>query len=248
MNISLENKVVIITGSTSGIGEACAEAFGRVGANVVVCGRRQEKGAAVVSRIKENGGKALFIQTDVTDDASMEYLVSEVIQQFGKIDILVNNAGLYRSFDFEKIDMKREYEEVFNINVRSYIYLSKLVLEYMLERNTGNIINIASVGALNGGSGIATYCASKGAVLQLTRSMAKEFGSRGIRVNSILPGLIHTEMMPKNGPLDQIIESTIPLKRAGKALEIAHPILFICSEYASYINGAGIVIDGGQSA
>lgn len=248
MNISFEGKVVIVTGSTSGIGQACAEAFANAGANVVVCGRRQEKGESVVGGINNNGGKALFIQTDVTDDASMEHLVLEVVKTYGKIDILVNNAGLYRSFEFEKIDMDRDYEELFNINVRSYIYLSKLVLKYMLERSDGNIVNIASVGGLNGGPGIATYCASKGAVLQLTRSMAKEFGSRGIRVNSILPGLIHTEMMPEDGPMDQIIDSTIPLKRAGKSMEVAQPILFICSKHASYINGASIVIDGGQSA
>lgn len=248
MNISFEGKVVIVTGSTSGIGEACAEAFAQKGADVVVCGRRLDKGKAVVDKIKKNGGNALFIQTDVCDDASMDNLVAEVIKRFDKIDVLINNAGVYKSFAFEQIDMQTDYEDLFNINVRSYIYLSKLVLPYMLERKEGNIVNIASIGGLNGGPGIATYCASKGAILQLTRSMAKEFGGRGIRVNSILPGLIHTEMMPKDGPMDQFIDQAIPLKRAGESKEIAEPILFICSNYASYINGASIVIDGGQSA
>ncbi|EOH99534.1 hypothetical protein UAW_00686 [Enterococcus haemoperoxidus ATCC BAA-382] len=248
MNISFEGKVVIVTGSTSGIGAATAEAFAKAGADVIVCGRREDKGTVVVEKIKENGGKAVFIQTDVSDDSSMDHLVEEVVKKYGKIDVLVNNAGVYKSFAFEQIDMEKEYEEVFTINVRSYIYLSKLVLKYMLKQKSGNIINISSVGALNGGPGIATYCASKGAILQLTRSMAKEFGSRGIRVNSILPGLIHTEMMPEGGPMDQIIDNMIPLKRAGESQEIAHPILFICSQYASFINGASIVIDGGQSA
>lgn len=248
MNISFEGKVVIVTGSTSGIGAATAEAFAQAGADVIVCGRREDKGTVVVEKIKENGGKAVFIQTDVSDDSSMDHLVEEVVKKYGKIDVLINNAGVYKSFAFEQIDMEKEYEEVFTINVRSYIYLSKLVLKYMLKQKSGNIINISSVGALNGGPGIATYCASKGAILQLTRSMAKEFGSRGIRVNSILPGLIHTEMMPEGGPMDQIIDNMIPLKRAGESQEIAHPILFICSQYASFINGASIVIDGGQSA
>ncbi|EOL45857.1 SDR family NAD(P)-dependent oxidoreductase [Enterococcus caccae] len=248
MDISFQNKVVIVTGSTSGIGEATAIAFAKEGADVIVCGRRTDKGIAVVDRIKKNGGKALFIQTDVSDDTSMDHLVKEVIKLYGKIDVLVNNAGIYKSFAFEQIDMVKEYEEVFTVNVRSYVYLSKLVLKHMLEQGSGNIINISSVGALNGGPGIATYCASKGAILQLTRSMAKEFGGRGIRVNSVLPGLIHTEMMPENGPMDQIIDSMIPLKRAGKSHEIAQPILFLCSQYASFINGASIVIDGGQSA
>ncbi|MEI5992866.1 SDR family NAD(P)-dependent oxidoreductase [Candidatus Enterococcus mansonii] len=248
MNISFKDNVVIVTGSTSGIGEATAKEFAQAGATVIVCGRREDKGEVVVEKIKEYGGNALFIQTDVTDDSSMQHLVEEVIKQFGKIDVLINNAGVYRSFPFEQIDMEKEYEELFNINVRSYIYLSKLVLKYMLERGTGNIINIASVGGLNGGPGIATYCASKGAILQLTRSMAKEFGGRGIRVNSVLPGLIHTEMMPEGGPMDQVIDTMIPLKRAGQSQEIAQPILFLCSPYASFINGASIMIDGGQSA
>ncbi|MGX7243689.1 SDR family NAD(P)-dependent oxidoreductase [Enterococcus quebecensis] len=248
MNISFEDKIVIVTGSTSGIGAATAEAFAQSGATVIVCGRRVEKGEAVVGKIKKNGGHALFVQTDVNDDSSMNHLVAEVIEQYGKIDVLVNNAGVYKSFAFEDIDMEKEYEDVFNINVRSYIYLSKLVLKFMLERKEGSIINIASVGALNGGPGIATYCASKGAILQLTRSMAKEFGGRGIRVNSILPGLIHTEMMPEGGPMDKVIDTMIPLKRAGNSMEIAQPILFVCSPYASFINGASIVIDGGQSA
>lgn len=248
MNISFENQIVVVTGSTSGIGRATAEEFAKAGAEVIVCGRRADKGTAVVETIKKNGGKALFIYTDVSDDSSMDHLVSEVVKTYGKIDVLVNNAGIYKSFEFEKMDMEKDYEEVFTVNVRSYIYLSKLVLNHMLEQKSGNIINISSVGALNGGPGIATYCASKGAILQLTRSMAKEFGGRGIRVNSILPGLIHTEMMPEGGPMDQVIDSMIPLKRAGNSQEIAQPILFICSQFASFINGASIVIDGGQSA
>ncbi|WP_207694875.1 hypothetical protein DOK67_0003107 [Enterococcus sp. DIV0212c] len=248
MNISFEGKVVIVTGSTSGIGAATAEAFAQAGAQVIICGRRIDKGEAIVAKIVENGGKASFIQTDVGNDSSMENLVENVIKDYGKIDVLINNAGVYKSFAFENIDMEKEYEEVFNVNVRSYIYLSKLVLHYMLERKEGNIINIASVGGLNGGPGIATYCASKGAILQLTRSMAKEFGGRGIRVNSVLPGLIHTEMMPEDGPMDRVIDTMIPLKRAGESQEIAQPILFLCSPYASFINGASIVIDGGQSA
>lgn len=247
MNINYDGKVAIVTGATSGIGKSIAEEFGKAGAKVVLCGRRQDKGEAVAEGIRKNGGEALFVQTDVSDDASVEAMVETAIEHYGQIDVLVNNAGIYRQFQFENIDMKKDYDDLFRVNVRSYIYVSKTVLPHMIKRNKGNIINIASIGALNGGPGIATYCASKGAVVQLTRSMAKEFAGRGIRVNSVLPGLIHTEMMPEGGPMDQSIPM-IPMQRAGKGEEIAYPILFLCSEYASFINGASIVVDGGQSA
>lgn len=246
--MKLQGKTALVTGATSGIGLATVERFVKEGAQVVFCGRREEKGREIESRLKAEGADVLFVRADCTIDDDADNLVKATVDAYGKIDILFNNAGILRHFAFENIDMKSEYDDVMNTNVRSYVYLCKLVLPYMLEAGSGNIINTASIGGLSGAAGLASYAISKGAVIQLSRSLAKEFASRGIRTNSISPGVIFTEMMPEDNEFTDMAISMIPMGRGGSADELAAAVLFLACDESSFVNGHNLIVDGGQHA
>lgn len=244
----LENKVAIITGGTSGIGLATVERFSEEGAKVVFCGRRTTKGNEIEKRLQEAGHEVFFVNADCSIESDMYHLIDETIHKYKKIDVLFNNAGVFNSYDFQNMNLNTDYDIVFNTNIRSYFILCKLALKHMVKSGTGSIINTASIGGLVGGANMASYCSSKGAVIQLTRSLAKEFACKGVRINSVSPGLIYTEMMPRDAEYSAQVIPLIPMGRGGEAREVANAVLFLASEDASFCNGINLVVDGGQTA
>lgn len=246
--MKLQGKTALVTGGTSGIGLATVERFAQEGAKVVFCGRREEKGREIETRLKADGAEVLFVRADCSVDAEVDKLIKAAVDTYGTIDILFNNAGILRHFAFENIDMKTEYDDVMNTNVRSYVYVTRQVLPYMLESGGGNIVYTASIGALNGSAGLASYGISKGAVVQLMRAVAKEFASRGIRANCVSPGVTFTEMMPEDNEFTEMALAGVPMGRGASAAELASAVLFLVSDESSFITGHNLIVDGGQTA
>jgi len=246
----LEGEIVLITGASSGIGRATAEAMAREGASVGVNYHKNQKGAEqAVEAISKAGGEALAIRADVTRPDEVRSLVEAVRHRWGRIDILVNNAGdlLARR---TLADMSEEYwDAVMNLNLKSAFLLVKAVWEEMAARQRGCIVNVTSIAARNGGGlGTAAYSAAKGGLLTLTKSLAKELAPRGIRVNGIAPGVIATPYHERysSPELMQKFVATIPLGRAGTSEEVADTIVFLASSAARYITGETLEVNGGM--
>jgi len=248
MNKRLDGKVAIVTGATSGIGEAVVKLFVKEGAKVVLAARRADKGEELVKTLRAEGGDASFIRTDVTKFDDLKNLVTKTIALYGRIDILINNAGILRQYNSDDMDEERDFDEIFNTNVKSYFLLSKEVIPHMLKNGKGSIINNASVGAEVAVPLHASYSASKGAVRQFTKSLACEYARRGIRVNAVLPGLTRSEMAPENGVLDTFVLPNLPIGRVAMPEEIATGFLFLASDEASYCTGTLLVMDGGLTS
>lgn len=244
---SFENKTVLVTGSSRGIGRQIAKTFAQSGANVVINYSSSEAPALELAKeIKEQGGNALVIQADVSKFEESERLVNETIDAFGKIDILINNSGITK--DNLMLRMTEEdFDKVIDVNLKGTWNMCKHVTRHFLKNKAGSIINITSVVGIIGNAGQANYVASKAGIIGLTKSLAKEFGSRHIRVNAIAPGFIETEMtdqLPDNvkqGYLEQV-----PLKEFGSTQDIANACLFLASEDAKYITGQVINVNGGM--
>ncbi len=243
MNIDLTGKTALVTGSTRGIGRAAAQALSDSGARVAVVGRDAERASSVASEI---GGDAMGFACDVSDTASVAKLVDDVEKAFGGIDILVNNAGITR--DNLVMRLKDEdWDAVLNANLRGAFAAIRAVSRGMMKKRSGRIINMASVVGLNGNKGQANYAASKAGLIALTKSVAKELGSRNILVNAIAPGFIETEMTDAMTPEARAtLNGLIPLERLGRPGDIASAVVFLSSDHASYITGQVIVIDGGM--
>ncbi|MCX6748041.1 MAG: SDR family oxidoreductase [Candidatus Pacearchaeota archaeon] len=243
---SLLNKVAIVTGSARGIGQAIAVEFARQGADVVVSDIIP--GDDTLKKIKTLKRKAIYVKTDVTNKKDIENLINETIKNFKKIDILVNNAGIF--ITQPTLDCSQEnWDKTININLRGYFLCAQAALKHM--KKGASIINISSVAGISGYAMAAAYCASKGGVRLLTKSLAVEFGPKGIRVNSIHPGIIETAMTQGILEDKKIKESTIsklPLRRTGQPIDIAGPAVFLASDAASYITGEELVVDGGWIA
>jgi 3-oxoacyl-[acyl-carrier protein] reductase len=243
VNIDLTGKTALVTGSTRGIGRTIAGALADSGARVAVVGRDKSKADSVAEEI---GRGALGFGCDVRDTAAVAALVSDVEKAFGGIDILVNNAGLTR--DNLVMRLKDEdWDEVMNANLRGAFAAIRAASRGMMKKRAGRIINMASVVGLNGNKGQANYAASKAGLIALTKSVAKELGSRNILVNAIAPGFIETEMTDAMTPEARAaLTGLIPLERLGRTEDIASAVVFLASDHASYINGQVIVIDGGM--
>lgn len=241
----LKNKVAIVTGSTKGIGKAIAIEFAKRGANVVVSGR--SNGEPVVKKIKSLGKKTIFVKADMSSHEDIKKLVSETIKKFRKIDILVNNAGVFKPSPVDKVTPE-DWEMTLKVNLESCFFLSQEVSKHMVKKKKGSIINVASIAGLRSYPNASAYCASKGGLINLTRSLATDLGSKGIRVNSICPGVIETAMtkdMLSDKKTKQGILSKIPLGRVGKPLDIAGPAVFLASDASSYMTGTELVVGGG---
>lgn len=250
---SISGKVVLITGATSGIGKAAAVAFAQNGAKVVLAGRRNNEGEAVVNEISSNGGEAIFVKTDVSDEEQVKHLVEKTVVTFGRLDVAFNNAGIEGNFNILTADQTVEhYQRVFDINVKGVLLSMKYEIPALLAAGGGAIINMASVAATIGIPAAAIYVASKHAVLGLTRSAALEYAQQGIRVNVISPGTVETEMVQRhvglpeeNSQARQIFTNLHPMKRIASPEEIASAVVFLASDGASFITGANLAADGG---
>jgi len=243
MKIDLSGKTALVTGSTRGIGKSVATALAESGARVAVVGRDLAKAQEVAAAI---GHDATGFACDVSDTAAVATLIADVEKAFGGIDILVNNAGLTR--DNLVMRLKDvDWDEVMNANLRGAFAAIRAVSRGMMKKRAGRIINMASVVGLTGNKGQANYAASKAGLIALTKSVAKELGSRNILVNAIAPGFIETEMTAAMTPEARAgLTGLIPLERLGKTEDIAAAVVFLASDYASYITGQVIVVDGGM--
>ena len=239
-----ENKVVIITGATSGIGEGTAKAFAKEGAKVVLVGRNKEKGNNIEQEITSNGGFAKFIPCDVSNADAVQEMVKIAIETYGKIDILFNNAGvMLASMEIERMPLE-DWQKTMDINLTGTFLVSKYAKPYIVEQK-GNIINNASIAGLQhyaAGRSYA-YSASKAAVIQFSHQMAKNYGEEGVRVNCICPGIVDTAIL---GDRDRsIYAERVPLKRLATPDDVAKVVLFLASDDANYLTGVVLPIDGG---
>jgi 3-oxoacyl-[acyl-carrier protein] reductase len=243
MNIDLTGRTALVTGSTRGIGRAIAEALAGAGARVAVVGRDQAKAADAAAAI---GGGAQGFAADVGDPASITALVEAVEKAFGQIDILVNNAGLTRDNILFRIK-DDDWDTVLDANLRGAFLAIRATSRGMIKRRWGRIINIASIVGITGNKGQANYAASKAGLIGLTKSVAKELGSRNVLVNAVAPGFIETDMTAAMTPdARAALSGQIPLERLGSPRDIAGVVTFLASDHAAYITGQTLVVDGGM--
>jgi meso-butanediol dehydrogenase/(S,S)-butanediol dehydrogenase/diacetyl reductase len=245
----------LVTGSTTGIGEACAREFATREAAVMVCGRDVDRGRGVVESIVKAGGSAQFCEVDLRGKGACDRLVDETIARLGGLDILVNNAGiLYTANSQETTD--EQWADTMAVNVDALFYASRAAVRHMTRRGKGAIVNVASEWGMNGEPNHVAYCASKGAVLQITRCMALDHARDNIRINAVSPGEIHTRMVDeilktRGGDLTanlRELASGIPLRRLAQPIEVARCVCFLASDLASYVTGSNLAVDGGNDA
>jgi NAD(P)-dependent dehydrogenase (short-subunit alcohol dehydrogenase family) len=247
MQNSHTNKVVFITGGTSGIGKVTAIAFAEAGAKVVITGRREKEGGEVVAQIKKTGGTADFIRTDVAKEGDVVNAINFVLSTHGHLDVAFNNAGIEILGPLEQVT-EEQYRRGFDINVWGVLNAMKYEVGAMLESGGGAIINTSSIAGHIGLAQASIYVATKHAVVGLTKAIAVEVAKQGIRVNAIAPGTIDTEMVERMAPMRDWLISQHPVGRAGTAEEIAAAVLYLASDAAKFTTGAILPIDGGWSA
>lgn len=243
--------MAVVTGAGTGLGEACAKALAEAGASIVACGRRKEPLDRVVAEIQAKGCQALAIPTDVTRREEVDAMASQALKSLGKVDILVNNAGINLVKPFLKLT-EAEWDSVMNTNLKGCFYCCQAVGKGMVERKSGSVINMVSVFGLTGFMNISPYIASKGAIVQLTRALAVEWGRHNVRVNAIAPSYFETEMAKRDIESDERVLqfnlSKIPMRRSGKPHELAGVVVFLASDASSFVTGETIAVDGGWLA
>ncbi|MFN5444046.1 MAG: 3-oxoacyl-[acyl-carrier-protein] reductase [Crocinitomicaceae bacterium] len=243
----LQDKVVLITGASRGIGKAIAEECVNQGAKVAFTYiSSEEKAKALEAELTANGGVAKGFKSDAGDFEQAQKLVDDVVAEFGTVDVLVNNAGITRDTLLMRMT-EQQWDEVINTNLKSAFNLTKAVQKPMLKARYGSIINMSSVVGVSGNAGQANYAASKAGLIGFTKSVAQELGSRNIRCNAIAPGFIETEM---TGALDEKVvqewRNSIPLKRGGSPLDVANATVFLASDMSAYVTGQTLHVCGGM--
>ena len=242
----VENKVVLVTGASRGIGKAIATLFAESGAQVAFTYLSSvEKGQALEKELSSYGIKAKGYRSDASNYQESEDLVISVLEDFGSIDILINNAGITRDGLLMRMS-EEQWDEVMRVNLKSVFNLTKAATKPMMKAKSGSIINLTSIVGIKGNAGQANYAASKAGIIGFTKSVALELGSRNIRCNAIAPGFIETEM---TGELNEATveewKKSIPLRRGGDPSEVAKVCLFLASDLSSYVTGQTIQVDGG---
>jgi NAD(P)-dependent dehydrogenase (short-subunit alcohol dehydrogenase family) len=254
----LAGKIALITGGASGIGRATAGLFAREGATVVITGRRVELGQAVVAQIRAEGGQATYIAADHTRAEDCRRVIETIMADFGRLDILFNNAGIVTQGTAESTSAEL-WQRTFDINVTAVWRMCQLVLPHMRAQGGGVIINNASDWGLVAGKNAVAYCASKGAVVQMTKAMALDHARENIRINAICPGDTFVERWVETGyfasPETEAVAAglrqmgdILPMGRVGQTEEIAAAVLFLASDESSFMTGAALVVDGGNTA
>jgi len=253
-NRALDGKVALITGGASGIGRATASLFAREGAAVAITDLNEEAGNSAAREIVRQGGRAIFEPADVTKGNDCQRVLDRTLREFGEIHVLFNNAGIIRRASILEL-AEDDWDRVMAVNVKSIFLLSRLVIPVMARTGGGAILNMASGWGLAGGPRAAVYCASKGAVVLLTKAMAIDHGSQNIRVNCICPGDTDTSMLRQEAHQlgeneDRFLSESArrPLGRVGKPEEIAQAALYLASDAASFVTGTALVVDGGGLA
>jgi NAD(P)-dependent dehydrogenase (short-subunit alcohol dehydrogenase family) len=247
----MKNKVILITGALTGIGRATAIAFAREGAHVVVCGRHDNAGNALVTELRAVGAEAEYIRADVRHEDDVRSLVDRTVKRFGRLHVAVNNAGTEGKPGPVTEQTAESYASTFDTNVLGTLLSLKHELRVMLPQRQGSIVNVSSTFGRAGGPGASVYVASKHAVEGLTKAAALEVAGSGVRVNVVAPGPIETGMLNRfTGDEEKkaALVSRVPLRRAGLPEEIAQTIVFLASEKASFITGVSIAVDGGKLA
>ncbi len=249
-NYDLSGKVAIVTGGGRGIGKAIALGLAECGAKLVLASRTQEELEKMASEIKGDGGEAMPVVTDLMESEQINALVEASMKTYGRVDILINNAA--RSFLRPLMDLREDgWDKIFDVNCKAAFLLSRAVAKIMGEQGGGRIVNITTVGAVRGGTGMGVYHASKAALSMLTKCMAVEWAPLNVNVNAVGPGLTKTAFSQpiwSNPSLEQMITTRIPKGRLAEPEEVVGAVLFLCSEDSSFITGESIYVDGGTLA
>jgi cyclopentanol dehydrogenase len=240
----IEGKICIITGASSGIGEAAARLFAAEGGKVVLAARR-DKTQKIVDEIKASGGEALFVKCDVLDLEDIDKLVQTTIDTYGRIDVYYGNAGVGNFFAIEDMDLEKDFYYTINTFMRANWWAAKRCLPYMIEQGKGDFIFTTSCAAYNGVAQGSVYAAGKAGIHSLMRAIAVGYGKYNIRANAVVPGLTTTELSPPGGAMEKMQVPFIPMGRPGTAKEVAYAALFFASDECRYATGDELIIDGG---
>lgn len=248
-----KDKVALVTGAGSGIGQVTAMAFAKQGAKVVVSDINAEAGEETVAKIRDAGGTATFVATDVSNENQVKNLITRAVSEYGQLDFAFNNAGLTQNSQPLAEQPSDTYDKLFDVSVRGVWLSMRAEIDQMLKQGHGRIVNMGSMSAVNGIAGLTTYTATKHAVLGLTRGAALDYAKQGIRINAVGPGAIDTPMIERFIELagtDKVMEpirAAHPIGRTGRPEEVAEAVLWLCSDASSFVLGQILMVDGGYS-
>ena len=252
MTLKLEGKVALITGGSSGIGRTTALVFAREGAKVIIADVLIESGKETVQKIKSEGGEATFIKTDVSRAVEIMAMIDSTVATYGRLDCAFNNAGIEGTIATTADCTEENWDRVIGINLKGVWLCMKYEIPEMLKQGGGSIVNTASFLGLVGIQGVSAYCTSKGGVIQLTKTAALEYATKGIRINAVCPGVIRTPMLERvtsiKPEFEAIFASREPVGRIGTPEEVAEAVVWLCSDAASFVTGHSMVVDGGYVA
>ena len=241
----LQNKVAVITGGASGIGAATAQLFVSEGAKVVLVDLNEEKGKAFEAELKALNAEAIFVKANITSEDDVANVFKQTVEAFGRVDVVFNNAGIGRVHSSHDLEYS-EWRNTVNVDLDGVFLVAREAVREMLKTGGGTIVNTASMFGLVGSSGSAAYNAAKGGVINLTRSLAVEYAEQNIRINALCPGFIDTPIIPEESK--QALSEMTPMKRLGKAEEMATAVLFMACDDSSFMTGNYLTVDGGYTA